>query len=80
MVKLVIIPRYNNHIFDGAAGIYSSVHDMSKWALVLLNNSKLAERKKSIIRNTTQRINPTANRYCLQLQKLPTILILVVTD
>lgn len=43
--KLVIIPRYNKHIFDGAAGIYSSIHDMSKWALVQLNNSKLPDGK-----------------------------------
>lgn len=43
--KLVIIPRYNSHIFDGAAGIYSSVADMSKWALVQLNGGKLENSK-----------------------------------
>jgi CubicO group peptidase (beta-lactamase class C family) len=43
--KLVIIPRYANPIFDGAAGIYSNVTDMSKWALVQLNNGKLPDGK-----------------------------------
>lgn len=43
--KLVIIPKYSNPIFDGAAGIYSNITDMSKWALLLLNNSKLPNGK-----------------------------------
>lgn len=38
--KLEVIPRYTNHIFDAAAGIYSSVNDLSKWLIVQLNNGK----------------------------------------
>lgn len=38
--KLEIIPRYKNHIFDAAAGIYSSVNDLSKWLIVQLNDGK----------------------------------------
>ena len=38
--KLEVIPRYKNHIFDAAAGIYSSVNDLSKWAIVQLNKGK----------------------------------------
>ena len=49
--KLVIIPRYNNPIFDGAAGIYSSVSDMGKWALVQLNGGKL-ENSKPLVSET----------------------------
>lgn len=49
--KLVIIPRYNNHIFDGAAGIYSSVNDMSKWALFQLNGGKLNDNKTLLSEN-----------------------------
>lgn len=38
--KLEVIPRYTNHIFDAAAGIYSSVNDLSKWLIVQLNDGK----------------------------------------
>jgi CubicO group peptidase (beta-lactamase class C family) len=38
--KLEVIPRYTNHIFDAAAGIYSSVNDLSKWLIVQLNEGK----------------------------------------
>ncbi|HLA56762.1 MAG TPA: serine hydrolase [Flavobacterium sp.] len=38
--KLQIIPRYKNHIFDAAAGIYSSVNDLSKWVIMQLQNGK----------------------------------------
>ena len=38
--KLKTIKRYENQIFDGAAGIYSSVNDLSKWAILQLNNGK----------------------------------------
>ncbi len=38
--KLEVIPRYKNHIFDAAAGVYSSVNDLSKWLIVQLNNGK----------------------------------------
>lgn len=38
--KLEVIPRYKNHIFDAAAGIYSSTNDLSKWVIAQLNKGK----------------------------------------
>lgn len=38
--KLQVIPRYTNNIFDAAAGIYSSVNDLSKWVIMQLDNGK----------------------------------------
>jgi len=38
--KLEVIPRYTNHIFDAAAGVYSSVNDLSKWLILQLNDGK----------------------------------------
>lgn len=38
--KLEVIPRYTNHIFDAAAGVYASVTDLSKWLMVQMNNGK----------------------------------------
>lgn len=38
--KLQVIPRYTNHIFDAAAGIYSSVNDLSKWVIMQLQDGK----------------------------------------
>lgn len=38
--KLQIVPRYTNTIFDAAAGIYSSVNDLSKWVIAQLNDGK----------------------------------------
>jgi CubicO group peptidase (beta-lactamase class C family) len=38
--KLEVIPRYTNHIFDAAAGVYSSVNDLGKWLIVQLNDGK----------------------------------------
>ncbi len=38
--KLEVIPRYTNHIFDAAAGIYSSVNDLSQWLILQMNNGK----------------------------------------
>lgn len=38
--KLEVIPRYTNHIFDAAAGIYSSVNDLSKWLILQMNDGK----------------------------------------
>lgn len=35
--KLEIIPRYKNHIFDAAAGIYASTNDLSKWLILQMN-------------------------------------------
>jgi CubicO group peptidase (beta-lactamase class C family) len=44
--KLEVIPRYKNHIFDAAAGIYSSVTDLSKWLIVQLNDGKYNTNKQ----------------------------------
>lgn len=38
--KLQAISRYKNTTFDAAAGIYSSVNDMSNWAIMQLNKGK----------------------------------------
>jgi CubicO group peptidase (beta-lactamase class C family) len=38
--KLKVIKRYQNQLFDAAAGIYSSVNDLSKWAIMQMNNGK----------------------------------------
>ncbi|QBN20063.1 serine hydrolase [Flavobacterium nackdongense] len=38
--KLKIISRYKNQTFDAAAGIYSSVNDLSKWMILQLQNGK----------------------------------------
>lgn len=43
--KLKVITRYKNQTFDAAAGIYSSVNDMSKWAIMQLNNGKFGDKK-----------------------------------
>jgi len=37
---LEVIPRYTNHIFDAAAGLYASVNDLSKWLIVQMNEGK----------------------------------------
>ena len=38
--KLKVISRYKGSTFDAAAGIYSSVNDLSKWVMLLLNHGK----------------------------------------
>lgn len=38
--KLKVISRYKNQTFDAAAGIYSSVNDLSKWMIMQLQNGK----------------------------------------
>ncbi len=38
--KLKVIKRYTNDIFNSAAGIYSSVNDLSKWVIAQLDNGK----------------------------------------
>jgi len=43
--KLKAISRYKNQMFDAAAGIYSSVNDMSKWAIMQLNEGKFGNQK-----------------------------------
>jgi CubicO group peptidase (beta-lactamase class C family) len=37
---LKVIKRYQNQLFDAAAGIYSSINDLSKWTIMQLNNGK----------------------------------------
>lgn len=44
--KLKTIKRYENELFDGAAGIYSSVNDLSKWAILQINNGKYGDNKQ----------------------------------
>lgn len=43
--KLKTIKRYENQLFDGAAGIYSSVNDLSKWAILQINNGKYGDKQ-----------------------------------
>ncbi|MES2748473.1 MAG: serine hydrolase [Bacteroidota bacterium] len=38
--KLEIISRYENHIFDAAAGLYASTNDLSKWLITQMNKGK----------------------------------------
>jgi len=45
--KLKIISRYKNHTFDAAAGIYSSVNDLSKWMIMQLQNGKYGPEKQN---------------------------------
>jgi len=42
--KLKVISRYKNTTFDAAAGIYSSVNDMSNWAIMQLNKGKFGDK------------------------------------
>lgn len=44
--KLEIIPRYKNHIFDAAAGIYTSTNDLSKWVIAQLSKGKYGENQQ----------------------------------
>ena len=41
--KLKVIKRYQNQLFDAAAGIYTNVNDLSKWAIMQLNNGKYGD-------------------------------------
>ncbi|MBA4317220.1 MAG: serine hydrolase [Flavobacterium sp.] len=45
--KLKVISRYQDHIFDAAAGIYSSVNDLSKWMIMQLQNGKYGSEKQN---------------------------------
>lgn len=45
--KLKIIKRYTNQTFDAAAGIYSSVNDLSKWMIMQLQNGKYGTEKQN---------------------------------
>jgi CubicO group peptidase (beta-lactamase class C family) len=44
--KLKVIKRYQNQLFDAAAGIYSNVNDLSKWAIMQMNNGKYGTENK----------------------------------
>jgi hypothetical protein len=44
--KLKVISRYKNQTFDAAAGIYSSVNDMSKWMIMQLQQGKFGSEKQ----------------------------------
>ncbi|MGO4821559.1 MULTISPECIES: serine hydrolase [unclassified Flavobacterium] len=46
--KLKVIKRYQNQLFDAAAGIYSSVNDLSKWAIMQMNNGQYGSEKKQL--------------------------------
>lgn len=46
--KLKVIKRYQNQLFDAAAGIYSSVNDLSKWAIMQMNNGKYGSDNKQL--------------------------------
>lgn len=46
--KLKVISRYKNQLFDAAAGIYSSVNDLSKWAIMQMNNGKYGTDNKQL--------------------------------
>lgn len=37
--KLEIVPRYTNSIFDAAAGLYTSVNDLSHWLIAQMNDA-----------------------------------------
>lgn len=41
--KVQVIKRDMNTVFGGAAGIYSSINDLSKWAIMHLNHGKYGE-------------------------------------
>ncbi|MQP24943.1 serine hydrolase [Flavobacterium sp. LMO8] len=46
--KLKPISRYKNPILDAAGGIYSSVNDLNKWLLTLLNKGKNPENNNQL--------------------------------
>jgi len=46
--KLQIVERYVLPICDAAGGIYSSIHDLSKWVAMHLNEGKTADGKEII--------------------------------
>ena len=46
--KLKVIKRYQNQLFDAAAGIYSSVNDLSKWTIMQMNNGKYGAENKQL--------------------------------
>lgn len=67
--KLEVIKRYTNPIFDAAAGLYTSVNDLSNWLIVQMNKGKYAEGKELFTEKqwkemwTSQTILPKGNSY-----------------
>jgi len=67
--KLEIVPRYTNHIFDAAAGLYASVNDLSQWLMVQMNKGKYADNQQLFSEKqwkemwTPQTILPIPNSY-----------------
>ena len=65
--KLKVVSRYKNTIFDAAAGIYSSVNDLSKWVILQLNEGQydngkqLFSKQRHIEMWTPQTIQPIRN-------------------
>jgi CubicO group peptidase (beta-lactamase class C family) len=48
-----VIPRYSSALLDPAGGMYSSVADMSKWVIMLLNGGKYGDSlKKQVFRES----------------------------
>jgi len=43
--KLKVIKRYKGKVFDPAAGLYSSVNDLSKWVLMQLQDGKYGNKQ-----------------------------------
>jgi CubicO group peptidase (beta-lactamase class C family) len=41
--RVVVIPRYTTKHSDAAGGIYSSVNDLSKWAIMQMNDGKYGD-------------------------------------
>lgn len=67
--KLEIVPRYTNHIFDAAAGLYASVNDLSQWLIVQMNKGKYGNNQQLFSEKqwkemwTSQTILPLPNTY-----------------
>lgn len=67
--KLEIVPRYTNHIFDAAAGLYASVNDLSQWLIVQMNKGKYGTNQQLFSEKqwkemwTPQTIQPLPNPY-----------------
>jgi hypothetical protein len=51
---LKVVSRYQDPIFDAAAGIYSSVNDLSQWMIMQLQNGKYGPENKSLFSKKEQ--------------------------
>lgn len=51
---LKVIEPYKNPLFDGAAGIYSSTNDLSKWVVMQLNKGKFGPNNQSLFSEAQQ--------------------------